>query len=241
MSNKYSAKKGMKGKVRLSINVGNLVSMAKSKPNKLKKLKFYKLGTLPISDTQFNQVNQYNQLGSTNRNPWIQSVGLPERANNIGYTLKQRIKYFYALTDKELSLLVSKVQGSGSKLDLSKSNARVNLLSLIESRADVLLCRAHLAVSIFEARDLIKKGVVSINNKLIRFPNEIVPLGGELSLHPAHAIKSQLRILTCHYFRQRNPNYLLFKNFYSVILCAIPSPHLIPLPLTIPVSKLSLY
>lgn len=187
--------------------------MARVKPRPTRKLKYYLQG------------EKTAVIGSEMENKWAHYVNLPsKKQNSIEYKLRQQIKYFYNLSHTEYSLLLIKA-----------NSKKQGILTLIESRIDVLLCRLNFASSIFEARNLLTQGVISINNQVCLFPNKLVPIGAEIKIHPVKGIsqiyKSQINPITL-------PQYLKLISINSAVLITLPTFSTIPFPLHIQIKKL---
>jgi ribosomal protein S4 len=143
------------------------------------------------------------------------------------YLLQQKIKNFYVISQTEFS-----------NLSNLSHLYNLNLFVLIESRIDVLLCRSLLAVSIYQAREFIKRGLVSIDNKICSHPNELVTVGSEFKLNSVEAAHNLLHIQNTFKNEEKLiPNYILFKKFNCVVFKYYPNLKQIPFPLSIPAFK----
>lgn len=152
----------------------------------------------------------------------IQSEG------QIEYTTKQKIKYFYGnLSSVEYHQLLSLAHS----LNLS-------IISIIETRLDVLVFRLNYARSIFHARDLIKKGKVSINNSICYYSSTLVPLGNQISISPDLIFDSLLYYRTTHL--NLSSEYLLKVTSNSAILLSYPSVNSLLLPGSFNIAKIAI-
>ncbi len=140
------------------------------------------------------------------------------------YFTHQQIIQFYNLTFSQYNLLWNHAH----RLHLS-------LLSVIESRLDVLLFRSQFASSIFEARELIFQGKVSVNNFICKQNYKIISVGSQISVNPGDALRQQLRFQTCGYIL---PNYLTRNLVNSVLLIKQPTIQSINLPQNIDINKI---
>lgn len=229
MRNKYSQ---TRGKVRLSLNLDNLVLMSKARPMTLRKVKYYRLGDKSMSEAKICADRKLASWKTRSfKSPWVHEARFPAREKNIEYALKKNIQNFYNVPKTEFTLLLEK----------AKFN-KVSIISIMESRADVLLCRAYLALSIFEARELIKQGAVMIDKRVISFHNEIVPIGSQLKINSIDAARSIFKIQTQFYnsrIKLTTPDHILFNGLNSLILKSQPQLNNIPFPKHIPVKKLA--
>ena len=66
--------------------------------------------------------------------------------------------------------------------------AHSNLISLIETRLDVAVFRLQWADSIRKAQTLIKKGLITIDGKVVKYPSHLVEIGNAVILHPTNLL-----------------------------------------------------
>lgn len=83
------------------------------------------------------------------------------------YLLKRRITSYYGLTQYN---------------DLKQHSTSPSFLANLETRADVVLFRLHWTKSIFEARDMIRKGILWVGSEIITNPHQLLPLKTVFSL-----------------------------------------------------------
>jgi len=83
------------------------------------------------------------------------------------YLLKRRVAAYY---------------GFNRYNDLKRHVGHPSFLANLETRADVVLFRLHWATSIFEARDMIRKGWLWIGSKIVTNPHQLLPLNTVFSL-----------------------------------------------------------
>jgi ribosomal protein S4 len=143
----------------------------------------------------------------------------------IQFITHQQIKYFYDLTDTQYKHLLIKAK-----------ELNLGFIPLIESRLDVLLFRLQFASSIFEARDLIKRGDVLVDLSPSLFSNHIISVGSQISVNPLHAVKHQLTFKTCQF--KSTPSYLLKTKVNEAVLISRPSLNSISLSSNLDISKL---
>ncbi len=149
------------------------------------------------------------------------------KKHSIEFNTIQYIKHFYQLSDSQYKLLSIKARS----LDL-------RIIQVIESRLDVLLFRLQFASSIFQARDFIKQGIVSINMEKCLDKNTIVKLGSQISINPIKITKNKLKFASCEYNPIIGANYLLTNKFNSAIFVKYPEINSINLPLNLDITKL---
>lgn len=140
------------------------------------------------------------------------------------YSTHQQIKQFYNLTDSQYNLLW-----------IEASRLHSSLLSVIESRLDVLLFRSQFASSIYQARELIMHGKVTVNNQICKLNSKIITVGSEISVKPGDALRQQLRFQARGYLL---PNHLTRNLVNSVFLIKQPTVQSIFLPQNIEINKI---
>jgi ribosomal protein S4 len=74
--------------------------------------------------------------------------------------------------------------------------ATFHSLLLFESRLDVLLLRARLAVSLTQARQLIRRGWVCVNGLVVFSYRFVVSLRDAVAIHPRYRTRFRCRLLT---------------------------------------------
>lgn len=88
---------------------------------------------------------------------------------------KQKVRRYYGLTEKPMLkyfLLADKMPGRTGE----------NLLKVLESRLDNVVCRAGLASSRAEARQLIVHGHFLVNGKKVDIPSYLTSVGDEIEV-----------------------------------------------------------
>ena len=88
---------------------------------------------------------------------------------------KQKVKRFYGLGEKQFRLFFDKASKS-------KGVTGDNLLRSLELRFDNIVYRMNLAASRVQARQMIKHGHFTINDKKVTIPSYIVRLNDEVTL-----------------------------------------------------------
>jgi ribosomal protein S4 len=113
--------------------------------------------------------------------PGKNSPATQAKLNNLGpnmrditefqnqFKTKQKVKHLYG----GLS------EGWVKKLALASPS---NLISLLETRLDVVVFRLHWANSIRKAQKLIKSGLIVVDNQIIRHPSHLVKIGNAITL-----------------------------------------------------------
>lgn len=145
----------------------------------------------------------------------------------LQYTSKQQLKYFYGN--------LSKVEYS-KILSLAKLK-NISIISLIETRLDVLIFRLNYARSIFQARQFISNGYVTIDNNINRFASTLVPIGSKISINIPKIYNNKLFISSANY--NTISEYLLEITPNSAILINYPNIDTILLPENIKLSNIA--
>ncbi len=100
-----------------------------------------------------------------------------QKLSNYGEHLyeKQKLRYMYGLTEKQLRNTFKKAQGMHGVLG-------TNLLILLESRLDNLIYRMGLASTRRQSRQFVNHGHILVNGKKVDIPSYIAKVGDEISI-----------------------------------------------------------
>lgn len=101
------------------------------------------------------------------------------KLSNYGIQLqeKQKIKYMYNLTEKQLKNIYIKAKKA-------KGNTGDNLLILLESRLNNIIYRLGICSTRSGASQLINHGHILINNKKVNIPSYICKIGDIINIKP---------------------------------------------------------
>ena len=97
---------------------------------------------------------------------------------------KQKLKKIYSILEKQFGSYVAKAMNS-------KGIASENLMQILESRLDNMVYRCGFAVSRSQARQLIRRGLFTLNGKIVNIPSILVKSGDIIK--PISFDKIQLR------------------------------------------------
>ena len=98
---------------------------------------------------------------------------------------KQKLKFNYGLSEKQLLIFVKKARKS-------KGSAGLALLEMLEMRLDSVAFRFGWGNSIMAARQLVNHGHILVNNRTVNIPSFICKTGDKLSLKPKIAKTEQI-------------------------------------------------
>ena len=90
-------------------------------------------------------------------------------------TEKQRLRYQYNLSEKQL-------RGVYAKASRKQGNTGEVMLQILESRLDVLVLRAGMARSIFQARQMVSHAHFRVNGKKVNIPSYSVRVGDKITV-----------------------------------------------------------
>lgn len=90
-------------------------------------------------------------------------------------TEKQRLRYQYNLSEKQL-------RGVYTKASRKQGNTGEVMLQILESRLDVLVLRAGMARSIFQARQMVSHAHFRVNGKKVNIPSYSVRVGDKITV-----------------------------------------------------------
>lgn len=117
--------------------------------------------------------NPNNSLASGENNILAGSKNKKETTEfQAQFKTKQKVKHLYG----------------GLSEGWLKRLAHSNLISLIETRLDVAVFRLQWADSIRKAQTLIKKGLITIDGKVVKYPSHLVKIGNAVILHPTNLL-----------------------------------------------------
>ena len=90
-------------------------------------------------------------------------------------TEKQRLRYQYNLSEKQL-------RGVYTKASRKQGNTGEVMLQILESRLDVLVLRAGMTRSIFQARQMVSHAHFRVNGKKVNIPSYSVRVGDKITV-----------------------------------------------------------
>ena len=90
-------------------------------------------------------------------------------------TEKQRLRYQYNLSEKQL-------RGVYTKASRKPGNTGEVMLQMLESRMDVVVLRAGMARSIFQARQMVSHAHFRVNGKKVNIPSYSVRVGDQITV-----------------------------------------------------------
>ena len=90
-------------------------------------------------------------------------------------TEKQRLRYQYNLSEKQL-------RGVYNKASRKPGNTGEVMLQMLESRLDVVVLRAGMARSIFQARQMVSHAHFRVNGKKVNIPSYSVRIGDQITV-----------------------------------------------------------
>ena len=90
-------------------------------------------------------------------------------------TEKQRLRYQYNLSEKQL-------RGVYTKASRKSGNTGEVMLQMLESRLDVVVLRAGMARSIFQARQMVSHTHFRVNGKKVNIPSYSVRIGDQITV-----------------------------------------------------------
>lgn len=125
---------------------------------------------------------------SFNRRPTRPGQHASKRGSTTQYGIqlreKQKLKRIYSILEKQFGSYVSKALNA-------KGIASENLMQILESRLDNMVYRCGFAVSRSQARQLIRRGLFTLNGKIVNIPSILVRSGDIIK--PVSFDKIQLR------------------------------------------------
>lgn len=114
----------------------------------------------------------------------------------IQFLEKQKIRYTYNITEKQLGNYVRKARAS------QKGAAADNVYTLLESRLDNVVFRLGLAGTRQFARQMVSHGHIEVNGKRVNIPSYSVKAGDKISLRDSAKrsglIRNRLEIIGEH-------------------------------------------
>lgn len=150
----------------------------------------------------------------------------PLRQSDFGAKLmeKQKLRFNYGLTERQLRRLVSEAKRS-------KTPTGDKLLELLERRFDNAVFRAGFAPTIPAARQLVRHGHLRLNGRRVDLPGVRLKIGDTITLHrgdkPLDAIRASLAELAL-----TRPEWLVWdETTLSARVGHLPSPQDVPFPI----------
>jgi small subunit ribosomal protein S4 len=130
-----------------------------------------RLGASVFEKTQTAKFTLSEQKKKGNR-------GFKRAPSNYGMQLieKQRVKYTYGISDKQLGNYIKHVIESGSK------NPAEDLYKRLETRLDTVLLRAGMAKTRYQARQAAAHGHFQVNGQKVTIPSMQIKEGDEITL-----------------------------------------------------------
>ena len=168
-------------------------------------------------DTKILDFNKFDKiitqrvytLNSPLNKGWLDVLLTPNLSPfKLQFYTKQFLKEFYIL-DRANSL--------NRALRFAK-HKKLSILSVLESRLDVLVFRLSFAKSIFHARNLIHSGLIKVNGQIVKDIHFFVEQGSSIhsdySLTPTYSLYSLIRPL---------PSYLIHLHFNKGVILRTPN------------------
>jgi len=90
-------------------------------------------------------------------------------------TEKQRLRYQYNLSEKQLSNVYEKAART-------KGNTGEVMLQMLESRLDAVILRAGMARTIYQARQMVSHGHYRVNGQKVNIPSYQVRVGDKITV-----------------------------------------------------------
>jgi small subunit ribosomal protein S4 len=134
-----------------------------------------RLGNLPgLTQKTTHKNNPPGEQGSKRSKPSAFAVRLQE---------KQKIRYHYGLTEKQLQRYVkqSKKKSKNSPKNFNRNTGEL-LLHLLQTRLDTIVYRLAFAPTIPAARQMVNHGHIKVNNKKIDIASYQCSEGEEISV-----------------------------------------------------------
>jgi small subunit ribosomal protein S4 len=97
---------------------------------------------------------------------------------------KQKAKRIYGLLERQFQSFFARAQRQ-------KGNTGENLLVMLERRLDNVVLSLGLALSRFDARQMVSHGHVRVNGKRVSIPSYLVRSGDEISVQGRESIKKK--------------------------------------------------
>jgi small subunit ribosomal protein S4 len=128
-----------------------------------------------------------------------QKRGYKRAPSNYGMQLieKQRVKYTYGISQKQLGNYIKQVAASGSK------NPATDLYKKLETRLDTVLLRSGMAKTRFQARQAASHGHFTVNGRKATIPSMQIKKTDEIVLKEAKR-ESPLYMEYPEYFKNAN-------------------------------------
>jgi small subunit ribosomal protein S4 len=113
------------------------------------------------------------------------------RIKTVGYGLqlreKQKVKRVYGILERQF-------RNCFAKAERMKGITGENLLSLLERRLDNIVYRLGFGSSRSQARQLVRHGHITVNNRKVNIPSYLVKVGEEISVKEASRKSEELQI-----------------------------------------------
>lgn len=119
--------------------------------------------------------------------PGIHGPAGQRRLSTYGQQLreKQKAKGLYGVLERQFVNYFKKAQ-------LQKGNTAENLVRLLETRLDTLVCVSQIAPSQPAARQLVAHGHIMVNGRTVNIPSYQVKIGDKITLRPQSVQKKNL-------------------------------------------------
>lgn len=152
------------------------------------------------------------KIKSKNKNSFSKKTKISEYS--IRLFEKQKLKFYYCITEKQLNNYAKKAMKS-------KSNSSFLLLILLEKRLDNIIFRAGFANTILHARQIINHGHIIVNNRKIDISSYNLKIGDIVSIKNTSKIKNYL-LLNRDNISYKLPSYLININNDSIKFISNP-------------------
>lgn len=127
---------------------------------------------------------------------------------------KQKIKFYYCLTNNQLNNYVKKVS-------LSKSGSSFLLLILLEKRLDNVVFRSGFASTILQSRQILNHGHLLVNGKRVNIPSYCLKIGDIITVSEKSKMKSFI-LKNREQIAYKLPSYLINLNNESIKFISNP-------------------
>lgn len=133
----------------------------------------------------------------------------PSRKSKLsGFALrlreKQKLRFHYGVSEKQLRRYVENVFKT-------KGNPGLNLLVKLESRLDNVIFRSCFAPTINSARQMVRHGHITINDKCVDIPSYSVSIGEIIGIRENSKMKEAI------YINQKDPDNLSVPEYLAPI------------------------
>ncbi len=91
---------------------------------------------------------------------------------------KQKLRYYYNVKERQMRIYVAE---AGRR----KGNTGENLIEILERRLDNVIRRSNFARSIWQARQLVNHGHITVNGKKVDIPSYQVRAGDVIGVRPS--------------------------------------------------------